>query len=421
MAEKSKKYNEIYAAYNYAYAAVLQELTRRLSLATGTEKNKYFHSKVLANPTFKAVVCPNIDNIYSQIFVDLTAGPLVLEKPETDRYLSIALLDAYTNCEILLGTGGDGNEAKTYFLTGPEYTGEIPKEYTHIEAPGNFLWGIVRTIIYNEADLENVFALQEKLTVRAFEPNKKPLGEEYKLSPFKPSIKIQELSLKEFFDIFNFVHTYNKDKYEPAELENVWAAYGIGAGKSFTDEIDEEIKSIPADFHKALYANLSFGKSINGWGYPADHLGIYKTDYALRSATAFFGLGANPVSMCIYPATTVDADGNQINGENDYVLHLDSLPPLKKDGFWSVTLYDNKERYLVENEIDRYGITDRTKLRQNADGSYDLYIQNTKPEGDKADNWLPAPREDFLLVFRIYLPGEAVTNGSWVIPAVKKV
>ncbi|MBO7335449.1 MAG: DUF1214 domain-containing protein, partial [Lachnospiraceae bacterium] len=138
-------------------------------------------------------------------------------------------------------------------------------------------------------------------------------------------------------------------------------------------------------------------------------------------ATAYFGLGANPVSMCIYPSTVIDNEGKQLNGANDYVLHLDTLPPLNKDGFWSVTLYDNRERYLVENEIHRYGITDRTELKQNADGSYDLYIQNKRPEGEKAENWLPAPKEDFCLVFRIYLPGDEVTKGNWTIPAVKRV
>ena len=59
----------------------------------------------------------------------------------------------------------------------------------------------------------------------------------------------------------------------------------------------------------------------------------------------------------------------------------------------------------------------------NADGSVTLYIQHQSPGADKESNWLPAPKDKFILMMRLYWPKEAsptILNGSWSIPEVKK-
>jgi hypothetical protein len=53
-----------------------------------------------------------------------------------------------------------------------------------------------------------------------------------------------------------------------------------------------------------------------------------------------------------------------------------------------------------------------------------LYIQNQSPGADKESNWLPAPKDKFILMMRLYWPKEtspSILNGSWSIPEVKKV
>jgi hypothetical protein len=66
---------------------------------------------------------------------------------------------------------------------------------------------------------------------------------------------------------------------------------------------------------------------------------------------------------------------------------------------------------LVKNSIDRFSIGDRTPgLKYNDDGSLDVYIQNTPPEG-RESNWLPTPPEGiFRINYRIYLPEERTRN-----------
>ena len=80
--------------------------------------------------------------------------------------------------------------------------------------------------------------------------------------------------------------------------------------------------------------------------------------------------------------------------------------------------------FFVANPLNRYSISARQPLKDNADGSIDLYLQNEFPGEDKESNWLPAPEGKFLLMLRLYWPKEAnpsIIDGSWVLPPVKKV
>ncbi|MGH6755365.1 MAG: DUF1214 domain-containing protein, partial [Bradyrhizobium sp.] len=80
--------------------------------------------------------------------------------------------------------------------------------------------------------------------------------------------------------------------------------------------------------------------------------------------------------------------------------------------------------FFVDNPLNRYSISVRQPLKKNADGSLDLYIQNASPGADKESNWLPAPKGKFILMMRLYWPDESnpsIIDGTWVLPAVKKV
>ncbi len=81
-----------------------------------------------------------------------------------------------------------------------------------------------------------------------------------------------------------------------------------------------------------------------------------------------------------------------------------------------------KDRYLVPNAIDRYAVGDRTKgLRRGKDGSLTIYVQNKRPKGAKAANWLPVPKGSFRLAMRIYEPRRSVLNGRWKPPPVLRL
>lgn len=92
-----------------------------------------------------------------------------------------------------------------------------------------------------------------------------------------------------------------------------------------------------------------------------------------------------------YAMTYDDGDGNSLDGNRRYRLRFAPTPPV--GAFWSVTMYDLPEFYLVANPIDRYSIGDRTPgLHYDPDGTLTLVLQHDAPESaeDRA-NWLPTP------------------------------
>ena len=137
----------------------------------------------------------------------------------------------------------------------------------------------------------------------------------------------------------------------------------------------------------------------------------------------WYGLGANRPQDAIYPTSEGPEIVSKYNGANKYVLHFDKgqMPPV--DGFWSLTMY-NAQYFFVDNPLNRYTLSQRNKFKTNADGSTDLYIQADSPGKGKESNWLPSPKDDFVLMFRLYWPKEndpTILNGSWKIPRVEKV
>ena len=83
-------------------------------------------------------------------------------------------------------------------------------------------------------------------------------------------------------------------------------------------------------------------------------------------------------------------------------------------------MYDAAD-FFVPNPIKRYTLSQRSKFAVNADGSTDLYIQNASPGKGKEQNWLPAPKDKFILMLRLYSPKgtpPSIHDRSWKIPAV---
>jgi hypothetical protein len=158
---------------------------------------------------------------------------------------------------------------------------------------------------------------------------------------------------------------------------------------------------------------------VNGW-ITMFGLGVPGNGMLLRAAHA--QLFPGPVTVpqeAMYWWANSDGAGHALSGAHDYVMHFPpgGLPP--NDAFWSLTMGDAKNHY-VPNPINRYNVGDRSGLAPNPDGSVDIYIQNTAPAGHES-NWLPAPTGNFILWFRVYIPGEAILNGKYEVPPVVKV
>src|SRR5258708_17538904 len=159
--------------------------------------------------------------------------------------------------------------------------------------------------------------------------------------------------------------------------------------------------------------------NVNGW-ITMFGLGVPGNGMLLRAAHAqYFPGPVNVPEEATYWRANVDGEGHTLDGEHDYMMHFPpgGLPP--NDAFWSLTIGDAKNRF-VANPINRYSLSDRSGLVPNADGSVDIYLQNTAPAGHES-NWLPTPAGKFILWLRVYVPGAAILDGTYTVPPVVKV
>lgn len=159
--------------------------------------------------------------------------------------------------------------------------------------------------------------------------------------------------------------------------------------------------------------------TVNGWSTTLK-CGVYCNNcILLRAACAKDFPAANLPEEAVYWTTSVDNSGHPLNGQHSYTLHFPpgGLPP--NDAFWSLTMTDSQRR-MVDNPINRYNVGDRSGLVPSADGSIDIYIQNTAPVGHES-NWLPAPTGDFMLWLRVYQPGAAILSGEYHVPPIIEV
>lgn len=149
-------------------------------------------------------------------------------------------------------------------------------------------------------------------------------------------------------------------------------------------------------------------------------MGDYGTDYETRAGIALVGLGAIQPKDVMYPTAFDDGDGKPLDSANRYILHFEKGQTPPTNTTWSVSMYD-PDGFYVPNDGNRYNLAAWMPLKYNPDGSIDLYIQGRSPGEDKEANWLPAPASGaFSLTVRNYWPKQAMLDGSYKLPPVKK-
>ena len=423
-------------AYIFSFPLVLMNETLKVGINTekaGNGKaplNQISHARGLATAAFRQVVTPNVDTLYSQIFFDLSEDAVVIQKPAVERYLTFQIMNAWSDTVAVLGTGADTQDDRTYLLTGPNFSGDVPEGMTRISISTNIGWIIGRTLCYGPEDLDNIYAIQEKMDVRTLalwqSGGEQPGGiyqPENDGIPFQRAIS---MGPKMFFDQVNELLVQNPAYPEDAEVLNAFSAVGVGPGLTFDPSVlGENAEERWIAMLTGLSAELtqSAGKFLvnNGaFRFMGDPISRFGQEYDYRALVAIGGFGANPVDVAVYMKAGSDDTGDILNGENAYILHFEpnELPPVEENGFWSITAYGDDD-FLIDNPLNRYAINDRSEFELNGDGSLDILLQANQPE-EHVNNWLPTGPSGFHLFMRIYLPQETVTDGTWHTPTLKK-
>jgi hypothetical protein len=345
------------------------------------------------------------------------------------------MLDAWTNVFQVPGKRTTGAGAQTYAITGPGWKGALPAGVKEYKSPTALVWFIGR--IYctgTPQDYEAVHKMEDEISLVPLSAYGKP----YTPPPAKvdPAYdmktptreQVNALDAAAYFNLMAALMKDNPPAKEDAAIVKNMARLGIEPGKPFDPskldpEVQQALKSVPKEsIAKILGHFKNAGELVNGWTFTTK-AGVYGDDYLQRAFVTYIGLGANRPQDAIYPTSENDADGKPYSGKNKYVMHFEKgqMPPVH--GFWSLTMYDG-DYFFVENPLNRYTLSQRNTFKSNADGSVDLYIQHDNPGAEKETNWLPAPKDKFVLMLRLYWPKESppsIIDGTWKPPAVRQV
>lgn len=443
--EASDEFGVAVEAYTYGYPLVTMEMTRRVvtnvAEPKGTKGPMGHVIKLRAYPdaSFTDVTAPNADTLYTTAFVDVGKEPWVVSLPDMgDRYALFPMLDGWTTVFDVPGKRTTGTGAQTYAITGPGWEGKLPDGVKEYKSPTSLVWLLGR--IYctgTKEDYAEVHKLQDEVKLvplSAYGTDwTAPAGKVDPSIDMKTAVRgqVNAMDAVEYFTLLCELMKTNPPTEADAPMVEKMARIGIVPGQDFDkSKFDPSFaKRIPQVAFGRIMLHFKFSdgdvKDINGWGF-STKTGIYGTNYIQRALITAIGLGANRPQDAVYP-TSMKSDSGLISraysGTEKYVLKFEKgkLPPVS--GFWSLTMY-NEKYFFVDNPLNRYSISARQPLQANADGSVDLLIQNESPGADKESNWLPAPKDKFVLMMRLYWPNESdpsIIDGSWVLPPVKKV
>lgn len=253
-------------AYIYAFPLVLTDATKTLSTNTdGTMTgrapiNQFNHAKKLADASFRTVVTPNVDTVYSQAWLDISTEPMVYVLPETDRFCNVQLLDAWTNTAAVLDKAG------AYAIALPGWEGELPDGVTRVDVPTATMWSITRTVLSGNEDLPNVYAIQEQMQLLPLSAYVRggeyaaPQGAYKEENDFVPVNKVLSMTPAEFFNTANALMQVNPPADADKELLKKLSAINVGAEKADLG-LSADVKpatDFTAKANAAIYDELDF-------------------------------------------------------------------------------------------------------------------------------------------------------------------
>lgn len=399
------------AAYLFTLPLIEIANTRTRGQLNGSPMNSFGHMRRLADHKARAVTTPNNDTFYSTAQVDLGAGPVSITLPPSgERYLSLQLMDAYSNSFAVLGTRTTGGAGGTFTLVGPGDAADGPNV---VRSPTRHVWALARILVDGPHDVEAAKAVQQGISMQG--PAAEAPG------PFAH----RGAPWAEYFASAAQLMAMNPPMVTDRAFLAQMAPLGLDAfdpGRFKAEEVAAIEAGVSEARAQAKRGGLSGAGFNEGWSYPSSRLGDFGQDYGLRAAVAVSGLAALPPAEAMYMRAQGDLSGSLFDGGKAWRLHFPADGGLPVNSFWSLSLYEatpDGQFYFTENALNRYAIGDRTQgLAHSPDGSLDIWIGHASPGAERESNWLPAPEGPFALFMRAYLPKVELLEGGYRLPRI---
>lgn len=389
------------------------------------------HNYITPEETF--VTCPNQDVVYGLGFFSLDDEPVIAQVPDFgDRFWVYALYDQRTD---QFGELGKPYASKPgfYLLVGPNWKGDKPAGVEAIIRSPTALANAIPRIFMDDT-AEDRAAIQEKINQVVFYPLKDFDGKmktiDWKNTPNIPVPNADSASAGEtkwvipekFFDQFpkvlEMVPPLPGEEALYGQFRQLMdaAAKDPALKKLLVQTAVESEKDIIKPFFEWKHNGRPAG---NGWNRSTNNA-QFGVDYFNRVGTSKSNMFDNRPNETQYFYTDFDHSGAPLNGNHSYEVTFAAGQEPPVQGFWSLTLYNEKHLFSA-NKLNRYSLGTKNKdLKRNADGSLTLYVGPASPGKDKESNWLPSPKEPISLYLRAYWGKEGILDGSWQPPVIKK-
>lgn len=375
----------------------------------------------------------NTETVYASNFLDLkTDKALVIESPA--NVLGI-LDDMWMRYITDIGNAGpDKGQGGKYLILSPDYDGDIPNGYHVFKSKTYGVWFILRGFLVNGDSKPAVDNIKNNLKIYPLSEAQNPSAMEF-INVSGVSHNTIHSNNFEFYEEINDL--IQNEHSEAIDITRKGRLALLGIRKGFPFEPDANLKKI---LNEAALTGAGIARSISFcsddptvYFYDDDktwfsafaignHEFMSKEGWLHRDARSMFMYNATGITPAMaiamvgvgsqYAAAAKDSEGVFLNGSETYKLTLPANVPAKD--FWSILLYDSQTRSMLQTDYQFPSISSLAEgIKQNKDGSTDIYFSPKAPKG-KENNWVQTvPDKGFWLILRLYGPLESWFDKTW--------
>ncbi|QEG36345.1 DUF1254 domain-containing protein [Bythopirellula goksoeyrii] len=374
---------------------------------------------------------PNTTSVYMVAWLEMKDEPYVIETPPN----VLGIIDSHWFHYVTdFGNAGpDKGKGGKFLILPPGYKGDVPDGYHVAQSDTYGNW-----VIWRGFQVDGNPKPAVETTKNIFRMY--PLSQ--KESP--PKMNFINVSGKEFntihrtdyqiFEEINEVVQAEPSEGQDPEILGQLASIGIKKGQPFNpDARMRRILNEAADVGAVTVRTLTArprdemfyfyqGEGVWSTPFPGGSYEFLDNGARVLDARSYFHFYATGITPAMtmkmvgkgsqYGVAYMDADGNALDGSKTYKVHLPPKVPAKD--FWSFTLYDNQTRSELQTDQRFPGLDSNKKgLKQNTDGSFDIYFGPKAPEGQE-NNWIQSvPGKGWNMLIRLYGPEQPWFDKTW--------
>ena len=304
------------------------------------------------------------ESIYAIAWISLKGGPIVVETPPR---VEGRFVDAWHRP--LGETGKDGADrgrGGRYVIVPPQYAGYVPRTKYAVESPTFGVWAVFRGFLSKGSPKRAVRELERGLKIYPIREAERPPPNMFIDVSGKAFNTVPPTDFS-FFELLDELVQEEPNEAQGPELLGVLASIGIEKDRRF--EPDERMRAIlsdaaavgtatarallfaPRDRSARLYEDRQWERIVMPTADTDRANGASSTDakvrfHMLSTAAAPSMASVGPGSRSDLAVTFRDRRNQPLDGGRTYTLTLPADVPAAY--FWSMTLYDNQTRSMLQ-------------------------------------------------------------------------